>query len=444
MHPWQDTQVRVIHLFLDRQQLSLVPDDVGPSVDVRVDYLSLTARFESDEAIAQLRTAVTSTVLEHFETREASDMEFTGNYLEGVVYRRAGIVLRWTSFTRCKLNGFSEEGRCAGTMNLSTKGKTGIGMAPLHIALSFIKSLVDLGFESAARWDLAVDCYDQAGISPSDIYEELAAGRWRVPRRQSCTLYGSFKQGSKTFITPTIYLGAIKSDNFVRIYDRAAVLEEERLITRFERQTRGKFAQSLLESFQALANVAWGEPCAEQRFREWLLSAVRSSCDIRKVGQWAHRELPANWAKLSDPAWLMDVVFGQTKPLEIGDVVIRGGYAASMRHCLRSSSRVLAMHCIEVFLAQGHCPDEFLHLFGYKLEHLSEEDYQDLVQHSEGKFSLNQIRKACASLQTQWYGLKGGRVSVTDLNAEEADRLDGELGGVVTPPQNSQSSKKAS
>ena len=124
MLPCQDTQVRVIHLFLDRQQLSLVPDDVGPSVDVRVDYLSLTARFESDEAIAQLRTAVTSTVLEHFETREASDMEFTGNYLEGVVYRRAGIVLRWTSFTRCKLNGFSEEGRCAGTMNLSTKGKT--------------------------------------------------------------------------------------------------------------------------------------------------------------------------------------------------------------------------------------------------------------------------------------------------------------------------------
>ena len=426
-----------------RKQLALLEKESGPSVDVRVDWLSLTARFESDRAIPELKEAVTSAVCDHFGTRESSDCEHNGNYLEGVHFKRAGVRLRWTSFSRCILNGFSEEGRCAGTMNLVCTGKSSIGQLPLERALSFMKALIDFGFRSAARWDLAVDCYDQIGIRPEEIYAELAAGRWRVPRRSTCSIVGEFQQGSQTFQSPTLYLGAVKGDNFVRIYDRAKVLGEERLITRFERQTRGKFAQSLLESFQALANAAWDKPCAEQAFREWLLSAVRSSCDIRRIGHWANRELPANWAKLSDPAWLMDVVFGQTKPLEIGEVVLRGGYAASYRHMLRSSGRVLAMHAIELEVANGACPDALLHMVGFKLGNLTEEDFQELVQGSESKLSLIAVRKAAAALEQRWYSLGGGKVEVSDVVVEEAAKLEGELGGVVTPPQKSRKKKNA-
>ena len=425
-------------------QLALPSVESDPKVDVRVDWLSLTAHFEQDRAISELKEAVVSAVFDHFETREHLDCEHNANYLEGVHFRKAGIRLRWTSYTRCQLNGFSEEGRCAGTMNLVCTGKSSIGALPLDRALSFVKALVDLGFRSAARWDLAVDCYDQPGIGPEDIYKELAAGCWRIPRRSTCSILGEFQQGSDSFQSPTLYLGAVKSDNFVRIYDRAKVLGVDRLITRFERQTRGKFAQSLLESFQALANVAWDQPCAQQRFREWLLSAVRCSCDIRQIGHWANRELPANWAKLSDPAWLMDVVFGQTKPLEIGEVVLRGGYAASYRHMLRSSGRVLAMHAVELEAAGSGCPDALLHMVGFKVEMLTEEDFQELVQGSTEGLSLIKVRKAALKLERRWYGLTGNKVQVSDVVVDAAEKLEGELGGVVTPPQKSRRKKKAS
>ena len=431
----------------ERRQLSLVDDTAKPSRDVRLDWLSVTARFDDDRCVSRLKDAVTTAVLEHFGYRDSQDEEHNGNYLEGVRFKRAGIHLRWTTFTACKLLGASEDGRCAGTMNLIASGKSGIGQLELTRALSFWKTLIDVGFGSAGRVDLAVDVFDLPGCHPSDIYSGLASGRFRVPRRQTCNIIGEFKQGSQTFESPTVYVGNLKSENFARVYDRAAVLQEDRLITRFERQTRSRFAQSLLESFQGAADSAFERSDPEPVLRAWALGAVKATCDFRATGHFKPGELPSNWANRSDPAWFMKHVFEATAPLQIGEVVLKGGFASGMRSMQKNWGRILALHAVQLQVTQGSCPDELLSLCGDRMNSLGEEDFLDLVQSVQG-ITVLAAREAAVKLEGQWFAMGGTpALQIVDPAIEEAKAVAAVSRGCSNTPleltKPSQRAKKA-
>lgn len=407
-------------------QLELQGADVLPRRGLFIDWLSVTAHFEQDSAVAPLIAGVTSAVQDHFGVSDTVPCDYNGNYLEGRRFKRAGIHCRWSKFTQCDLAGFNREGRCAGTMNLIASGKRGIGMLDLDRAYSFLYALHGLGFRSASRIDFALDIHECSGVSPAIVYNHLRAGRWAVPRRRDFSMHAKFRQGEEDVITPTVYVGNIKSDNFCRIYDRAAVIGLDHDCTRFERQTRGKFAQVLLESACGAADASFESSDAFGLLGRFTSQAIRAACDFRDVSGLG--TMGSNWANRSEAPAVIDRIFGEVAPLEIGDVVVQGGFAASFRHVLRNSSRVLALHCVHLKATKGRVANDLLALCGERLEQLTEEDFGDLqVAHPE--LTLYQLRGAYEKLIKQFWVLEGYEAPDVRSGANfEVDRLRSELG----------------
>lgn len=99
---------------------------------------------------------------------------------------------------------------------------------------------------------------------------------------------------------------------------------------------------------------------------------------------------------------MMDRVFGEVAPLSVGDVVVKGGFAASFRHVQRNSARVLALHCIHLMATKGRVANDLLSICGDRLENLTEEDLADLqLAHSE--LTLYKIRAAWEKCIKQWF-----------------------------------------
>ena len=408
------------------EQLVLDGAETEPRRGLFLDWLSLTAHFELDAAVKPLVASVQSAVSDHFGVSDIVPCDFNGNYAEGCRFKRAGIQLRWTKFTTCDLNSWNYEGRCAGTINLICSGKQGIGMLPLDKAMSFMHQLWNLGFRSASRVDLALDIHDYAAVSPNTIYRHLQAGRWAVPRRRDFSLYAGFRQGEEDLQTPTVYLGNIKADNFCRIYDRAVVLGLDHPCTRFERQTRGKFAQVLLESGCGASDASFECPNATHILGRWLLASLRTACDFRDVSRL--EKLNANWANRTEAPSVIDRVFGEVAPLAVGDVVVKGGFAASFRHVQRNSARVLALHCVHLMATKSRVANDLLSICGDRLENLTEEDLADLqLAHSE--LTIYKIRAAWEKCIKQWFQFNDmPEPQVRRMANVDADKLICELG----------------
>lgn len=425
-YPRATTDGTDTQLPLERAQLDLLPSENCPRRGLFIDWLSVTAKFEKDDAVEALVLGVKAAVLDHFGTKESRQCDFNGNYLDGIRFPRAGIQLRWTTFTACTLIGANEEGRCAGTMNLIASGKSGIGQIPLDRAISFTVALWQLGFRSSSRCDVAMDIHEYPPVSPAAIHRHLQSGRWRVPRKRDFALYAGFKQGEDHFETPTLYIGNIKSDNYCRIYDRAAVLDLDHECARFERQTRGKFSQVLVESLVGAGITSYEGPSADQLLCRWALAAIRTSCDFRDVSSLA--TLSSNWANLTEPPAVIDRIFGEVAPLEIGDVVVKGGFASSFRHAQRASARVLCLHCLLLKATKGRVANDLLSICGQRLEDLSEEDFQDLLD-AHPEITMVQVREAHWKLLNQWYEHQGLEIrAIGNQFNEDVKTLKCELG----------------
>ena len=156
------------------EQLEISGTEIAPRRGLCIDWLSVTAHFESDSAVKPLVASVQSSVSDHFGVSDIVPCDFNGNYAEGCRFKRAGLQLRWTKFTTCDLNSWDYLGRCAGTVNLICSGKTGIGMLSLDKAMSFMHQLWNLGFRSASRVDLALDMHDYPAVDPAAVFR---AGR---------------------------------------------------------------------------------------------------------------------------------------------------------------------------------------------------------------------------------------------------------------------------
>lgn len=409
-----------------RTQLEL--PDVEPVMrrGLYVDWISITARFEKDDAIKPLFASVASAMQDHFGISDSVPTDFNGNFGEGRRFKRAGVHVRWTSYTMCTLNSWNEEGRCAGTMNLIASGKSGIGALDLDRSMSFLYALWTIGFRQAVRCDLALDVHDCPAVSPAAVYRHLQAGRWAVPRRRDFSMHAGFKQGEETLETPTVYVGNIKSDNFARIYDRAHVIGLEHPCTRFERQTRGKFSQALLESACQACDSSFESPDAQGLLGRWCSSAIRTSCDFKDVSRLGTKS--PNWANRAEAPSVIDRIFGEVAPLEVGDVVVSGGFAASFRHALRSSGRVLALHAVHLMATKGRVSNDLLALGGKRLQDLTEEDLQDL-HNAHPDLSLYKIRSAAAKAEQQWLVLQGvTNVRVRKVANQQVDKARCELG----------------
>lgn len=389
---------------LMRTQLELPEVEVSMRRGLYFDWLSVTAHFERDDAVKPLFAAVEAAMQDHFGIRESVPSDHNGNYAEGRRFKRAGVQVRWTTYTQCDLNGWNVEGRCAGTMNLIAGGKSGIGMLPLDRSLSFINQLSNLGFKRASRLDLALDVHDCPAVDPQAVYRHLAAGRWAVPRRRDFSMHAGFRQGEEELTTPTVYVGNIKSDNFARIYDRAHVIGLDHPCTRFERQSRGKFAQCLLESACSVGDASFESLDAQGIIGRWAASAIRATCDFKDVSRLGTTS--PNWASRAEAPAVIDRIFGEVAPLEIGDVVVAGGFAASLRHAMRSSGRVLSLHSVHLMATKGAVANDLLAIGGDRLEGLTEEDLHDLhLAHPE--LPLYRIRQAWEDCVKQWYVLSG-------------------------------------
>ena len=408
------------------EQLEISGTEIAPRRGLCIDWLSVTAHFESDSAVKPLVTAVQSAVSDHFGVSDIVPCDFNGNYAEGCRFKRAGLQLRWTKFTTCDLNSWDYLGRCAGTVNLICSGKTGIGMLSLDKAMSFMHQLWNLGFRSASRVDLALDMHDFPAVDPAAVFRHLQAGRWAVPRRRDFSMHAGFRQGEQELKTPTLYLGNIKGDNFTRIYDRAHVIGLDHPCTRIERQSRGKFAQVLLESGCGASDASFESPNATHILGRWALGSIRTSCDFRDVSRM--EKLSANWANRTEAPVVMERVFGEVAPLEVGDVVVSGGFAASFRHVQRNSARVLALHCIHLMATKGRVANDLLSICGDRLEKLSEEDLADLqLAHSE--LTIYKLRAAWEKCIKQWFVFNDMPEPQVRREANlDADRLICELG----------------
>ena len=407
-------------------QLELDQVDVQPRRGLFCDWLSLTCRFEKDEAIKPLWESVKSAVQDHFGVSDTVPCDFNGNYAEGHRFKRAGIHVRWTKYTTCDLNGWNHEGRCAGTVNLMASGKSGIGSIPLDRAMSFIYQLWNLGFRSCSRVDWALDVHDCPAVDPAVIFRHLQAGRWAIPRRRDFSMHAGFRQGEEDLQTPTLYLGNIKGDNFVRVYDRAHVIGLDHPCTRFERQTRGNFAQVLLESACGASDASFESPNATHVLGRWCVSAIRTAADFRDVSRL--ERLGANWANRTEAPAVIDRIFGEVAPLEVGDVVVSGGFAASFRHVLRNSSRVLALHCVHLMATKGSVASDLMNVCGERLEKLSEEDFHDLhLAHPD--VPLYKLRASWEQCVAQWWSMCGGpEPKVRRIANMEIDKARCELG----------------
>ena len=408
------------------EQLEISGTEIAPRRGLCIDWLSVTAHFESDSAVKPLVASVQSSVSDHFGVSDIVPCDFNGNYAEGCRFKRAGLQLRWTKFTTCDLNSWDYLGRCAGTVNLICSGKTGIGMLSLDKAMSFMHQLWNLGFRSASRVDLALDMHDYPAVDPAAVFRHLQAGRWAVPRRRDFSMHAGFRQGEQELKTPTLYLGNIKGDNFTRIYDRAHVIGLDHPCTRIERQSRGKFAQVLLESGCGASDASFESPNATHILGRWALGSIRTSCDFRDVSRL--EKLTANWANRTEAPVVMERVFGEVAPLEVGDVVVSGGFAASFRHVQRNAARVLALHCIHLMATKGRVANDLLSICGDRLEKLSEEDLADLqLAHSE--LTIYKLRAAWEKCIKQWFVFNDMPEPQVRREANlDADRLICELG----------------
>ena len=388
-----------------RTQLEL--PDVEPVMrrGLYIDWISLTAHFERDDAVKPMFDAIEAAMQDHFGIRDSVPCDFNGNYAEGRRFKRAGVQVRWTKYTTCDLNGWHPEGRCAGTMNIIASGKSGIGMLALDRAMSFIYQLWNLGFKRASRLDVAMDVHDCSAVDPAVVYRHLVAGRWAVPRRRDFSMHAGFRQGEESLETPTVYVGNIKSDNYARIYDRAFVIQLDHPCTRFERQTRGKFAQALLESACSVSDASFESLDAQGMLGRWAASAIRTSCDFKDVSRLGTAS--PNWANRAEAPAVIDRIFGEVSPLEVGDVVVTGGFAASLRHAIRSSGRILALHSVHLMATKGTVANDLLALGGERLETLTEEDLHDLhLAHPE--LPLYKIRQAWEDCMKQWFVVVNG------------------------------------
>ena len=360
----------------------------SPSREIRVDYLSLTVRFDRDDECARLRTAIKAAVLATCGYAETKPMTRCGNYGEGEQFTRINGKIKWTTHTMAAINDWDELGRCVGTLNVTFTGSSGIGGLGIEKGMSLIQSFADLGLRSCRRIDLAIDCYDDWDLDIFEIKRQLEEGHWRIPRRDVSTFryIGALVPRADRPTAATLYLGPIGSPSHVVIYDKAAEKEQDRAWVRFERVTKGIEAQTVFDALLATVDAAWETGTALELLDNFVTGAVKQAADIRDVtGFPDYPKLPKNWTRspMASTPPMLSTAYAQIAPLEIGELRLQGGFAAQARHAIRSTGKTIWKMAI-LSVAQGRDPGSVALTMGFPHhQRITDEDFMELAQVSD-------------------------------------------------------------
>ena len=357
----------------------------NPSREIRVDFLSLSVKFERDDECDRLRTAIKAAVLAVVGYAETTAMTRCGNFGEGEKFDRFSAQIKWTKHTMAALNDWDELGRCVGVLNVSFTGSAGIGGLGIERGMSLIQSLFDLGLNSCKRIDLAIDCYDDWDLDIFAIQEHLKSGAWRIPRRDVSTFryIGALVPRPDRPTPATLYLGPIGSPSLVVIYDKAAEKAQDRAWIRFERVSKGTEAQTVFDELLTTVDAAWETGTALELLDNFVTGAVKQAADIREVtGFPDYPKLPKNWMRspMARTPDMLSTAYAQIAPLTVGELRLQGGFAAQARHAIRSTGKTIwKMAILEV--AQGRDPGSVALTMGFPHhQRVTDEDFMEMAQ----------------------------------------------------------------
>lgn len=399
-----------------------------------LDWLSVSRKTGSDAEIKELRSAVKALVRDHFGYSDTKPMRSAGNFGEGEKFDRVGAEIRWTTRTQAQLNDWDEDGRCVGWVNVTFRGSTGIGRLPADQAVSLVSCLADLGFNACRRVDCTIDVFDDQDLSIFLVREHLVRGSWRIPRRDpECFRYvGALLLNTRKPKPASLYLSSKSASTEVTVYDKGAQTESERPWIRFELRAKADAAQDLFFALQQASDAASETGAALMLVDGVITSAVRSAADIRDVtGFPDYPKLPRNWMrspKAKLPAELAPV-FQQCAPLDIASLRVRGGFAAQVRHAIKSNGKCVWKLCV-LSVAKGESPG----LLGFELgfshhSRITGDDFMEMAQ--ESGLSIQQLEAAELKAITEFAQLKG--YDVTCISSDRTELRAEALKGLVKP-----------
>ena len=397
----------------------------------KIDWLSLSADSETDDAMRARVEATRSVIRDACGYGEVEEMKSAGNFGEGLKFTRFGAEIKWTTRTQATINDWDEQGRCVGKTSLVLRGSSGIGSLPLDKAVSLITSLIDLGFVHCKRIDTTVDLFDDPYLDVFVIKEMLERGEWRIPRRdpKSYVWHGSVirREGEPT--PSTLYLAPKSSDNRVTIYDKGAQMESHRPWIRFERKSTKENAQAVFEALLERAEAVWEGGMALPALDKFVRETLKASADIRDVSQFPEfPNLPKNWMRSPNAKTpeCLEPVLGEVAALDLTDFRISGGLAAQFRHAIRSTGKCVWKMCL-IHLALGKDPGRVAIELGFPHHgRITDEDFVEMAQASG--VTIEALEQAELSAQQLFIEMTGADVHVvgsdrTELRREALARL---------------------
>jgi hypothetical protein len=387
-----------------------------------LDWLSVSRRTTKDSEIHELREAIKAITRDHFSVSDTVPMRSAGNFEAGEKFEHLGGEIKWTTRTAAALNQWDEEGRCVGWVNVTFRGSTGIGKLDADRAVSLCSSLKDLGFDQCRRVDCTIDLFDDEVLSVFLIREHLIQGSWRIPRRDvnSFRFHGALVENQAAPTPATLYLSSKTAETQVVVYDKAAQLEREGGWIRFEMKAKRDQAADVYQALLEASDASAEHGHALIHVDSVITSAVRNAADIRDVTRFpTYPVLPRNWMrspKAQLPAELAPV-FMQVAPLDVASIKVAGGFAAQVRHAIKSTGKTTWKLCI-LTKANGTSPGPVALEMGFPhYERIGSDDFMEMAQQSDRSIAeLEQAELACIN---EFIELKGFDVRATGSDRTE-------------------------
>lgn len=399
-----------------------------------LDWASLTSATETDADLRQVVAAVKGVVSDAVGLRSWERARKTGNFGEAEVLDGFSATAAWTTRTQAVINGWHEEGRCVGSVNLVLRGGTGLGRLPLLKAVDLVQSVYELGFSSVRRLDVSLDVFDHPELTIGLIRRQLADGYWRIPRRDASAFRytGPIRDADAGTRGASLQIGARGDDRWALIYDKGAKEASERAWIRFEVHLSGLPAEEALLRLSAALDAGMESADPDRVVDRVAVALVRSVIDIRDLSAYADRgKPPKNWAQFPSITYppVMHPVFDEIAPLELGSFKASGVLAARTRHLMRSSGRHMWKLCV-LACAKGDDPGAVALTVGASSAlSITREELDDLAAWSG--FSPAEIDAAEAQAHLLLCRLHGVNIRevVTDRQELRA-QLERSLGGV--------------
>ena len=351
------------------------------------DWASNTSKTSGQSELEALRTAVRQTISDHVGTYETKRMRSAGNFLEGEAWERFGAEMKWSSSTAADLIGADYQGRCVNHLNVVLRGSSGIGSLPLTSAAGLLSALAALGLSNSRRLDLSVDVFNVPELTVRLIADRLAAGDWKIPRRDPATynFHGPLVDKDGQRQSSTLYVGSRDSDIQVCVYDKGRKEGVSHPWIRIEARYKAERATEALFRLQQAFDSAMESPDPEAHLGQAVVGLVRSAFDVRDVSKYrGTQKLPKNWAsdRLTTYPALMHEVFKETAPIQVGSFKATGIMAARTRHVMRSAGKQIWRLAI-ISQAKGDDPGAVALTMGApSAGTITDEDFKDMSQTS--------------------------------------------------------------